>query len=250
MLVRQFLTRYLSGQGVELGALDKALDISRNETILSLRYVDRYRKCELLERFPEFQATSSSLVEPDIIFDVLHGLQPFRTESLDFIVACHLIEHLPDPLFFLEEIWRVLRVGGVCFLALPDKDFLACDRMRKLTPLEHLIDDYRHKMREIEDDHLTEFLELAENVSIPSDPAERESLFAKHRTRSIHVHVWTYKSFCELLLYFMKMHRPFEILDMSRPSDNELREMLFVFEKVTSLSSRTSALLNIAAIFS
>ncbi len=250
MQVRRSLTRYLSGHGVEIGALDKPLDTSTNQTIRSLRYVDRYRKSEALERFSEFQATPSKLLEPNILYDVLLGLQPFRADSLDFIVACHLIEHLPDPLFFLEEIWRVLKVGGICYLAVPDKDFLASDHNRNLTPLGHVVGDYRSKMREIEDHHLSEFLRLAENVPIPSDPVEKEQLFAQHRGRSIHVHVWNFRSFCALLLYFTKNHRPFDVVDMSRPADNELREMLFILEKVRSLRFRTRTLLHAAVAFS
>lgn len=49
---------------------------------------------------------------------------PFEDESLDVVVSNHVIEHVgeePDQLRHLQEIRRVLRPGGRCYLAVPSR---------------------------------------------------------------------------------------------------------------------------------
>lgn len=42
---------------------------------------------------------------------------PFADQSFDLVTAAWVFEHVEEPLLFLREIWRVLRVGGrVVFL--------------------------------------------------------------------------------------------------------------------------------------
>ena len=38
----------------------------------------------------------------------------------DYVVASHVIEHVPDPVRWLDDIHRVLRPGGIVALAVPD----------------------------------------------------------------------------------------------------------------------------------
>jgi SAM-dependent methyltransferase len=42
---------------------------------------------------------------------------PFRTGSIDFLFSWAALEHVPNPETVLEEIQRVIRVGGVVLLA-------------------------------------------------------------------------------------------------------------------------------------
>lgn len=46
---------------------------------------------------------------------------PFGRESFDLVISHHVIEHVGDQRRHLDEIHRVLRVGGVCYLATPNK---------------------------------------------------------------------------------------------------------------------------------
>ena len=45
---------------------------------------------------------------------------PFGDECADEILANHIIEHLPDGVFFLNECWRVLKPGGTLHLETPN----------------------------------------------------------------------------------------------------------------------------------
>lgn len=46
---------------------------------------------------------------------------PFETDSFDLVLSHHVIEHVPDQELHLAEIHRVLRPGGLCYLATPNK---------------------------------------------------------------------------------------------------------------------------------
>ena len=46
---------------------------------------------------------------------------PFEEESFDVVVSHHVIEHVTDQNLHLSEIKRVLKPGGICYLACPNK---------------------------------------------------------------------------------------------------------------------------------
>jgi len=48
----------------------------------------------------------------DEVADIERGL-PFHDGSVDFVFASHLMEHIGDLIFAMEEIWRVLRNRGI-----------------------------------------------------------------------------------------------------------------------------------------
>ena len=43
---------------------------------------------------------------------------PYADASFDFVMAAHVLEHLPEPLCALKEMVRVLRPGGILFVCL------------------------------------------------------------------------------------------------------------------------------------
>ena len=54
-----------------------------------------------------------------------HGLLPeagYDAEFFDVVAMHHVIEHMPDPMEQLREVFRVLRRGGALLLATPDFD--------------------------------------------------------------------------------------------------------------------------------
>ena len=228
--IRSWLARHLEGDGIEIGALSAPLELTGNARVSRVRYVDRFPKAELLLLFPELQADAGKIREPDVLCEIIEGLPAFADDSLDFVIACHLIEHLPDPVHFLRESWRVLRAGGRLFLAVPDRRYTEQDLKRELTTLEHLLDDHRRAVRTVEDHHLAEFV-IADGRVVPADPRERERLFAHERARSIHVHVWEGRTFAQFLEHCIATWVPFTVTARSAPRRNERGEILYVLEK-------------------
>ena len=48
---------------------------------------------------------------------------PFKSGSFDIVISNHTIEHVIDQKLHLAEIFRILRSGGLCYLATPNKLF-------------------------------------------------------------------------------------------------------------------------------
>jgi 2-polyprenyl-3-methyl-5-hydroxy-6-metoxy-1,4-benzoquinol methylase len=51
----------------------------------------------------------------------------FKEEDFDVVHCSHTIEHVPDPVVYLQEIHRVLKRGGILMLACPN--FASIDRI-------------------------------------------------------------------------------------------------------------------------
>jgi SAM-dependent methyltransferase len=60
-------------------------------------------------------------VEPFRFVQIDSEALPFEDGSFDLVLSHHVLEHVPDQRRHLDEIWRVLRSDGVCYLATPNK---------------------------------------------------------------------------------------------------------------------------------
>lgn len=45
---------------------------------------------------------------------------PFEEDSFDIVVSCETIEHVPDPLAAVREMYRVCKPGGMLYLTTPN----------------------------------------------------------------------------------------------------------------------------------
>jgi len=48
---------------------------------------------------------------------------PFEEKYFDIVISNHVIEHIKEQNLHLKEIRRVLKTGGVCYLATPNRNF-------------------------------------------------------------------------------------------------------------------------------
>jgi SAM-dependent methyltransferase len=181
-LKRLYLSKkYIRGSGLEIGALHNPLRLFNGANVL---YVDRKTVDELRSDYPKLK--HYSLVDVDIIDDG-ERLNTLWDSSVDFVIANHFLEHCEDPIMTLETFIRVLRPGGILFLAVPDKRH-TFDKDRSLTNLEHLIADHRFGPMISRENHFKEYEEC-----VAREPVKRDC--------SIHYHVWTKKEIAELLSY-------------------------------------------------
>jgi SAM-dependent methyltransferase len=187
---RQLARRHLSGGGIEIGALHNPLELPPGATV---RYVDRMPVAELREHYPEL--AGEQLVDVDVIDDG-ETLSTVGDESVDFVVANHFLEHCEDPIKALLNMFRVLRPGGVLYLAVPDKRF-TFDRNRELTSLQHLVDDYENGADRSRRGHYEDWARHVDEVDEDRVAAHADELLA--RGYSIHFHVWTADEVQQLL---------------------------------------------------
>jgi SAM-dependent methyltransferase len=182
--------RYLSGDGIEIGALHNPLPAPRSARI---RYVDRLPVTELRAHYPELE--QEPLVAVDILDDG-ERLATIADSTLDFVVANHFIEHTQDPLRTLLNAFRVLRPGGVLYLAVPDKRY-TFDSDRPVTQFEHLLRDFNEGPQVSRREHFEEWVLLVERV--PRGEVPRRAAQLMEQDYSIHYHVWTQGEALELL---------------------------------------------------
>jgi len=191
-LRRQIAWHYLSGDGIEIGALHSPLEVPPNAKV---NYVDRLPVAELRKQYPEL--AEYELVEVNIIDDG-ETLPSIAEDSVDFVIANHMIEHCQNPIGTIEHHLRVLKPGGILYMAVPDKRY-TFDRDRPVTPLEHLIRDYTQGAECSKYSHFDEWTRIVNHV--PEDKADAYIQRLMEMNYSIHFHVWTQMEFLELLLY-------------------------------------------------
>lgn len=185
---RSIATRYLRGEGIEIGALHNPLDVPR---AASVRYVDRLPVAELREHYPEL--ADAPLVDVDILDDG-ERLTSIEDETQDFVIANHFLEHCEDPLGALANMFRVLRPGGVLYLAVPDKRY-TFDADRPVTPTDHVVRDHREGPEGSRRGHYEEWARLVDKAAEP----EAHATALLERGYSIHFHAWTQRELLDLL---------------------------------------------------
>jgi predicted SAM-dependent methyltransferase len=193
---------YLRGNGIEIGGLYFPLKMPRQAQVC---YVDHLSVEQLRQQYPELN--EYPLVNVDIIDD--GELFPsIPAESQDFVVANHMIEHCQNPIASIESWLRVLKPGGILFIAVPDKRY-TFDADRDITSLEHLVRDYTEGPQWSRAMH---FKEAAFEKDKTPQEIEARAAELQEQDYSIHFHVWTQAEFLKLLLHCRSgLSFPFDI---------------------------------------
>jgi SAM-dependent methyltransferase len=138
---RLFITPDLSNtRGIEIGPLAMPL-IRKSEG--DIRYVDCVDQAELKAKYKDDPNVDiESIVEIDGIWGEHTLAECFPGEPpFDYVIASHVIEHVPDMIGWLQEIADVLRPGGCLYLAVPDRRF-TFDYYRRTSSLAEFIGAY------------------------------------------------------------------------------------------------------------
>ncbi|WP_138499134.1 glycosyltransferase [Nostoc sp. PA-18-2419] len=221
MQMREIAASRLRGKGIEVGAAASPFPIPLH---CSVEYADIYSQTTIKDQLYTGQ-NPHSLIEPTLITD-LEKLESIEDNSLDFIVACHVIEHVKNVLLALKNAYNKLRVGGYLVLVIPDKE-RTFDKQRKLTTLEHLILDYQNPSSERDREHYVEFYQLA-------FPTEPDKLYEKvdknfREQLNIHFHTFTYSSFTLIIDYVCKNINPWSSVWSQPTLSNPTEDIEFYF---------------------
>jgi SAM-dependent methyltransferase len=154
---KQIAARYLSGSGIEIGALHLPLAVPSH---VYVRYIDRMPVTQLREHYPEL--ADYPLIRVDIIDDG-ERLASIPDESVDFVIANHMIEHAQDPILALHNWSRVIKSQGVLYMGVPHKHY-TFDQDRPITPLEHILRDHTEGPEWSRRLHFEEWARLVDKV--------------------------------------------------------------------------------------
>jgi SAM-dependent methyltransferase len=191
-IARQELSfRYLQGDGVEVGALHYPLPVSGEAKV---RYVDRMSVPHLRKQYRELDHLE--LVDVDVIDDG-ELLASFANDSLDFVIANHMLEHCENPIGTLRNHFEKIKEGGIAYYAVPDKNY-TFDRERSLTTFDHLVFDDKLGALGSREQHFREWV-----TYISKKQGDEAANLVKHLMEinySIHFHVWDYNTFREFIV--------------------------------------------------
>lgn len=186
----RLLRRHLRGKGIEIGALWRKFPVPPRASVF---YVDRISGADLQQHYSE---VSSPLIVPDIVADATQ--LPFPPVALDFIIASHVLEHMPFPLAALRHWYDALRPGGVLLLKIPDKRY-TFDIRRQRTSLHHMIDENSRPAHFDKRAHFEDWVEhvVGRTRGTPEFTREVDRLLAEDY--SIHYHAWIDEDVSEMV---------------------------------------------------
>jgi len=130
--------------GIEIGPLASPV-ISQQEG--KIYYVD-YADAEFLRnRYKDDPNVDTSKI---VFIDAIWGEQSLKDaigrKAVDYVIASHVVEHVPDLVTWLDELHSVLYPGGQVRLVVPDKRY-TFDYLRQASRLSDILTAYVARAR-------------------------------------------------------------------------------------------------------
>jgi predicted SAM-dependent methyltransferase len=166
---------------MEIGALWRRFPVPRKARVW---YVDRLSRAGLQLHYPELK---DDIVTPDLLADAAQ--LPVPPATLDFLIASHVLEHLPLPLRALRSWYDALAPGGVLLLKIPDMRY-SFDVHRPRTTLAHLLQEHANPEGFDNRAHYAEWVEKVGGHDPSSPGFEATVQHLMEQNHSIHFHAW------------------------------------------------------------
>lgn len=121
---KQIITALLDKNGLGLEVGPSHDPVAPKAAGYNVHIVDHLSQDELKAKYQGHGVNLDSIEAVDFIWkgeplrELLDHGQPY-----DWIIASHVIEHVPDPVKFLNDCQSILRPGGAISLAIPDKRY-------------------------------------------------------------------------------------------------------------------------------
>lgn len=114
------------GRGLEIGPLHST---AVPKSLADVRYLDVFDRHALCEHYADDPGVPTELI-PDIDYVLFDGERVRsipetvgQSASFDWVMASHVIEHVPDAIGWLDEIASITVDGGALVLAVPDRRY-------------------------------------------------------------------------------------------------------------------------------
>lgn len=147
--------------------------------------------------------------------------------SYDFVLSCHSLEHVANPLKALDEWKRVLKPGGELVLVLPDKRN-TFDINRPYTTLQHLVQDYERNVDETDNTHFEEVIALhdtSKDLVVETRDVLATRVHDNYTTRCVHHHVFSQELVKQMLAYkgfriqYQQDAHPFHLITLAQKTN-------------------------------
>jgi SAM-dependent methyltransferase len=141
--------------GLEIGPLSHPL-VTKAESNGQIFYVDSATAEQLREKYRgDAFVKADAIVETDYLWGRQTLPELVHDKAFDYVLASHVIEHVPNLIGWLREVATILRDDGILSLAIPDKRY-TFDLKRELTSFgalaeSFLLDRRRPSVRDVFD---------------------------------------------------------------------------------------------------
>lgn len=122
--------------GLEFGPLASPLVRRSDGAVL---YADHATTEELRAKYQNHDWDTGAIVDVDLVLSQQSIQEQLGDRRVDYIVASHVIEHVPDMIGWLNSLSEVLTPNGVISLVIPDKRF-CFDARRPLSTTGELLE--------------------------------------------------------------------------------------------------------------
>jgi hypothetical protein len=130
--------------GLEIGPLTSPIVTKAVGPII---YVDHMDSASLRQKYAnDPNVDVAKIVDVDAVWGPQSMLEALQGRKVDYIVASHVVEHVPDLITWLEELRSVLNSGGSVRLVVPDRRF-TFDYLRRETTLTDIVHAFLMRAR-------------------------------------------------------------------------------------------------------
>ncbi|ESA35046.1 type 11 methyltransferase [Leptolyngbya sp. Heron Island J] len=131
------------GYGVEIGPSHNPIASKKNR--YKVHIIDHMSREQLIKKYKNHGVNLDKIEEVDFVwkgesYTELTG----KAKYYDWVIASHVIEHVPDLISFLNDCDAILKDDGVLSLAIPDKRY-CFDHYRPISSISKVIDSHLQK---------------------------------------------------------------------------------------------------------
>lgn len=164
------------------------------------------------------------------------NLNQIGDNTYDFVLSCHSLEHMANPLKALMEWKRIIKNNSHVLLILPHKD-KTFDHNRALTSMSHLINDLENDMQENDSTHFDEvisFHDITLDNGVNNIDELKKRTFENFSNRCVHHHVFNTPLVAKMADYTgfkiceIQHFNPFHIIFLLEKTDNHFNNTAFL----------------------
>ncbi len=227
------------GVGLEIGPLSSPI-LSKSEA--NIFYLDHMSTPDLREKYKDEPVTLEKIVNVDYVLQENNLDQTVKGKKFDYVLASHVIEHIPDMVSWLAQLEGILRPEGVVSLIIPDKRYIF-DISRRVTLPAEVVGAHLDKLGRFSSAMIYDFASECK-VEVETTRAWRDPEFCLESPKrwdiedayrmcldnldptkyvDCHCFVFTPRSFVDILKALMQ-HRllNFEVVSFLETQENEI----------------------------
>lgn len=130
------------GRGLELGPLYSPV-VTKDEA--RIFYIDHMSTEDLRKKYKGHPFSVDEIVPVDYVVGGTNLKKLLGNKKFDYVIAAHVIEHIPDVVSWLKDVASVLNKGGILSLVIPDKRY-SFDISRNVSSPSDVIGSYLDKL--------------------------------------------------------------------------------------------------------